>query len=472
MEGIKGKMVAIQGSIVDVQFDTENLPTINEIIKTSTFDNKEVILEVVEHRQPNICRCIALNLTYGLKRNSICIATGSNLTIPVGECLYGRVLNALGQPIDKKGPIEFQESVVTRRTRMSGRKDAFIEEEDKYHFKIMETGIKAIDLLSPLVKGSKTGILGGAGLGKTILILEIIHNIITNQQATCVFSGVGERIREGNELYYEFERTGLLKRSIMVFGQMDESAGARFEAAHTGIAIAESFLEKGKDVLFFIDNVFRFAQAGSELSALLGRIPSETGYQPTLMSEISEFHERIRSQAGAAITSVEAIYVPADDLTDPAVVAIFAHLDSTIVLSRDYVQLGLYPAVDAIQSSSGFIDPSVIDRRHFEAVQEIMKHFQKFQDLQRIVSIIGKEELSKSERIIFERAVKLRNFLTQPFFTGELYTGIKGVYVTLEEAIIGCEQIISGRLDSLPEEAFYMKGSIEQVKEETKKIGS
>lgn len=469
MDGAKGKIVAVSGSVVDAQFDAENLPTIYEILKTVTFDNKEVILEVVEHREPNICRCIALNPTYGLRRNLSVIATGSNLTVPVGDCLYGRVLNVLGQPIDKKGPIEFQERVATRRMRMSARKDTFTEEEGKFQFKIMETGIKVIDLLSPLVEGSKTGILGGAGLGKTILILEIIHNIITKHQGACVFAGVGERIREGNELYYEFERTGLLKRSIMVFGQMDEPPGARFEAAHTGIAIAESFLEKGNDVLFFIDNVFRFAQAGSELSALLGRIPSETGYQPTLMSEISEFHERIRSQVGAAITSVEAIYVPADDLTDPAVVAIFSHLGSTVVLSRDYVQRGLYPAVDTLQSSSGFIDPSVVGRRHFEVAQEMMKHFQKYQDLQRIVSIIGKEELSKNERIIFDRAAKLQNFLTQPFFTGELYTGIKGIYVTLEEAIAGCEQIISGRLDSIPDDKFYMKGSIDQVRKESEK---
>jgi F-type H+-transporting ATPase subunit beta len=317
--------------------------------------------------------------------------------------------------------------------------------------------------LSPLVSGSKTGILGGAGLGKTILILEIIHNVITKRQGTCVFAGVGERIREGNELYNEFLRTGLLKRSIMVFGQMNESSGARFEAAQTGITIAESIQDKGKEVLFFIDNVFRFAQAGAELSALLGRIPSETGYQPTLMSEISEFHERIRSHEKAGITSVEAIYVPADDLTDPAVVAIFAHLNSTVVLSRDHVQKGLYPAVNALQSSSGFIDPHTISRKHFDVAQEVIKHFQKFQDLQRIVSIIGKEELSKQERTIFERAGKLQNFLTQPFFTGELYTGMKGVYVPLEETILGCEKIVSGRVDAIPEDKFYMIGPISQI---------
>jgi F-type H+-transporting ATPase subunit beta len=333
----------------------------------------------------------------------------------------------------------------------------------------METGIKVMDLLSPLIKGSKTGILGGAGLGKTILILEIIHNIITKARGTCVFAGVGERIREGNELYYEFLRTGLIDRSIMVFGQMNESSGARFEAAQTGIAIAESIQDKGTEVLFFIDNVFRFAQAGSELSALLGRIPSETGYQPTLMSEISEFHERIRSHEKAGITAVEAIYVPADDLTDPAVVAIFSHLNSTVVLSRDYVQRGLYPAVDPLPSSSGFIDQAVIGKRHVDVAQEVVKHFQKYQDQQRIVSIIGKEELSKQERIIYERAGKLQNFLTQPFFTGELYTGIKGIYVPLEETLLGCEKIISGRVDAIPPDKFYMIGPISDLEAASKK---
>jgi F-type H+-transporting ATPase subunit beta len=324
----------------------------------------------------------------------------------------------------------------------------------------METGIKCLDLLSPLVKGSKTGVSGGAGLGKTILILEIIHNIITKHKGTCVFSGVGERIREGNELYFEFVRTGLLERSILVFGQMDESSGARFEAAQTGIAIAESVQRKGQSVLFFIDNVFRFAQAGAEISALLGRIPSETGYQPTLTSEISEFHERIRSQETSSITSVEAVYVPADDLTDPAVVAIFSHLDSVLVLSRAYVQRGLYPAIDPLQSTSSFIDPHIVGRRHFEIAQEVMRHFQKYRELERIVAIIGKEELSKQERIIFERARKLQNFLTQPFFTGEAYTGKKGVYVGINDMLLGCERITTGRADSVPEDKLYMIGAM------------
>jgi F-type H+-transporting ATPase subunit beta len=457
----KGTIVAISGSVIDVQFTSEELPAIYEVIKAATFDNSEVVMEVIEHRDPNICRCIAFNPTYGLRRNSLASATGAPLSVPTGEKLYGRVLNVLGRPIDGKGPVESSETVAIRNPKLAIERRQLLEEGTKLKFEIMETGIKVIDLLSPLLKGSKTGILGGAGLGKTILILEIIHNIISKARGTCVFSGVGERIREGNELYYEFLRTGLLKRSIMVFGQMNESSGARFEAAQTGIAIAESVQQKGGDVLFFIDNVFRFAQAGSELSALLGRIPSETGYQPTLMTEISEFHERIRSQQKASITSVEAIYVPADDLTDPAVVAIFSHLNSTLVLSRDYVQRGLYPAVDPLQSSSGVIDPNIIGKRHFEVAQEMVRHFQKYQDLQRIVSIIGKEELSKQERTIFERARKLQNFLTQPFFTGELYTGIKGVYVSLEDAIMGCEKIMAGRFDTVGEDKFYMIGPLE-----------
>ena len=460
MNGTSGKIVAVYGSVVDVQFDVESLPAIRDVLTATTFDGKDVVLEVVEHHDPNICRCVALNPTYGLKRNSVSFDTGRSLSVPIGENLYGRVVNVLGKPIDTKGHVNESVLIPIRSPEISSEARKLLHESANIKYEIMQTGIKVIDLLSPLLKGSKTGILGGAGLGKTILILEIIHNIITKQQGACVFSGVGERIREGNELYYEFLHTGLLERSIMVFGQMNESSGARFEAAQTGIAIAESIQQKGNEVLFFIDNVFRFAQAGAELSALLGRIPSETGYQPTLMSEISEFHERIRSQEKAAITAVEAIYVPADDLTDPAVVAIFSHLNSTLVLSRDYVQRGLYPAVDPLQSSSGVIDPHIIGKKHFETAQEIIRHFQKYQDLQRIVSIIGKEELSKQERLVFERARKLQNFLTQPFFTGELYTGIKGIYVALEDTIAGCDRIMAGEFDSVSEDKFYMIGSL------------
>ncbi len=457
----KGKIAAIYGSVVDCAFDGK-IPAIYEVITAVTTAGEEVVLEVVEHHPPNICRCIALNFIYGLQRNSECIATGSVLRVPHGKYLYGRVVNVSGRPIDGMGAVEAGETVAVRKAAQAN-KEVFATDGDALKFEIMETGIKVIDLLSPLVKGSKTGILGGAGLGKTVLILEIIHNIISKHHGTCVFTGVGERIREGNELYNEFKRTGLLNRSIMVFGQMNESSGARFEAASTGIAIAESIQMTGQQVLFFMDNVFRFAQAGAELSALLGRIPSETGYQPTLTSEISELHERIRTYKDSSITSVEAVYVPADDLSDPAVVAIFAHLGSVLVLSREYVQRGLYPAVVVLQSYSGFIDPQIVGQKHFKVAQDVIRHFQKYRDLERIVAIIGKEELSKAEKTIFERARKLQNFLTQPFFTGEAYTGIKGMYVPLEEAVNGCEKIVSGELDTIPDDKFYMKGSLDTI---------
>ncbi len=499
----KGKVVAVYGPVVDVQFtppenpaplqrgfvtgpaiyggDDKNkgvkapsfltgftqeglLPGIYEAVEATTCQANKVILEIVEHRENNVCRCIALGQTYGLQRNSEVVAKEEVLHIPEAEKLFGRVVNVLGEPIDGKGPISTDKgSLVPIRKLLSLKEMAAEAEEEDLKFEIMETGIKMLDLLFPLVKGSKSGLLGGAALGKTILILEIIHNVITKQKGVCVFSGVGERIREGNELYCEFVRTDLLKRSVLVFGQMNEFPGARFEVAHTGIAVAESLQEKNQDVLFFVDNVFRFAQAGSELSTLMGRIPSETGYQPTLTSEISEFHERIRSRKGISITSVEAVYVPADDLTDPAVVAIFAHLNSIVVLSRAYVQKGLYPAIDPLQSSSGFLSPAIVGKRHFDIAEQTLRYFKQYEELERIVSIIGKEELSKHEKIIFDRARKLQNFLTQPFFTAELYTGRKGKYVGLEETLLGCERIISGRVDFIPEDKFYMIGSLDEI---------
>ncbi len=456
----EGRVVAVYGSVVDVRFKEGALPWIYEIITTKTFTGEEVVLETLEHHAPDICRCIALTPTYGLRRDTVCVAAGKSLYVPSGNSMYGRVVNVLGRPIDGKGDIVVKETVPIRSKKDRLKEEITIGSEVKLEFKIMETGIKAIDLLCPLLKGSKTGIPGGAALGKTILILEIIHNIITKARGTCVFAGVGERIREGNELYHEFVRTGLLDRSIMVFGQMNESSGARFETAQTGIAIAESIQRTGEEVLFFIDNIFRFAQAGSELSALFGRIPSETGYQPSLTSEISEFHERIQSTERAAITSVEAVYVPADDLSDPAVVTIFSHLDSILVLSRDLVQRGIYPAIDVLQTTSSFIDPNILGKRHFDAAQDLIRHFQKYDELQRIVAIVGKEELNKEERVVYERAIKLQNFMTQPFFTAELYTGQAGAYVSLEETLYGCEKIMSGALDSVNDEKLYMIGAI------------
>ena len=463
----KGSIVAVYGPVVDVQFANEVVPPgIYEVVEVVTYYGNKIVLEIVEHKDNNLCRCIALGPTYGLQRNAEVIAKGSVLRIPEADKVFGRIINVLGEPIDGKEAISVDEnSLIPTRKQDDVLEEINMGDDDQNgsRFEIMESGIKMFDLLFPLVKGAKTGILGGAACGKTVIILEIIHNVITKHEGVCVFTGIGERVREGNELYYEFLRTDLLKRSVLVFGQMNESPGVRFEVAQTGIALAESLQDKKQDVLFFVDNVFRLAQAGSELSALLGRIPSETGYQPTLTSEISEFHERIRSRKGSSITSVEAVYVPADDLTDPAVVAIFAHLNSIVVLSRAHVQKGLYPAVDPIQSSSGFMSPSIVGKKHFDVAQGVLRHFQKYEELERIVSIIGKEELSKAERVIFDRARKLQFFLTQPFFTAELYTGKKGQYVTLKDTLAGCERIMSGRVDNIEDEKFYMIGPINDI---------
>ena len=460
----KGKVIAIQGPIVIVKFEKDvEPPAIYEILETQTYKGERIVLEVVEYLRRrandvgNIAKCIPLTSIFGLQRNAEVLPTGSMIKTPVGKEVCSRILNVLGEPIDKKGPIN---AMVSRVTHRREKADLNIEKARQMKFEVMETGIKVLDLLFPLIKGTKTGILGGAALGKSILILELMHNIIRKQRGFCIFTGAGERIREGNELYFELMKQKILERSILVFGQMNESPGARFEIVHTGITLAEYFQEEGEDVLFFIDSVYRFAQAGSELSTLLGRIPSETGYQPTLTSEMSDFQERIRSARQAAITAIEAVYVPSDDLTDPAVVCIFSYLDSMLILSRQYVQLGLYPAIDPLLSSCSYLDPLIIGRRHFAVAQEALRILNKYEELRRIVSIIGIEELSREDRIVFERALRLRNFLTQPFFTAELYTGKKGEYVALDRTLESCEKIISGQLDHKPPEELYMIGAL------------
>jgi len=455
------KVVAVYGSVVDAQFDAGSvLPAVDAMLRVFLPNEKEIGLQVVEHRGNNICRCIALGFTYGVSRNMPVGLRDKELAIPRDlSKLYGRVLNALAQPIDHKGEFDLSDSIPLKNVDQVYQQEINLDAEIKPE--IIYTGIKMIDLLFPLLKGSKSGLLGGAACGKTILILEIIHNIISYQSGTCIFAGVGERIREGNELYHEFSRADLLKRSILIFGQMNESPGMRFEAAHTAVALAEYMLHQRKDVLFFMDNIFRFVQAGSELSILLGRIPSEGGYQSTLTSEISQLHEKIRSEKSSSITAIEAVYVPADDLTDPAVVAIFAHMDNLIVLSRTLVQRGLYPAIDPLQSSANSLNPSIVGRRHFEVAQDVLRHFRRYDELERIVSIIGKEELSSEERIIFDRAKKLQNFLSQPFFTAEVYTGRPGAYVSLEDTIDGCDSIMSGALDKVDESKFYSIGKLE-----------
>ncbi len=460
MDKFNGKVIGVYGSVVDAQFPLEmKLPPINATLKVSLNGGKKVILEIAEHREYNICRCIALDFTYGIGRNASVEVEGRGLVVPGDPLsLCGRVINAMSEEIDHKGEIEFGQAIPVHNSSVG--EDLSLKKGREIKSEVIVTGIKIIDLLFPLIKGSKMGLLGGAALGKTTMMLEIIHNIIRYHSGLCVFAGVGERIREGNELYYEFERADLLKRTIMIFGQMNEPPGARFETANTAVAISELILEKRQDVLLFVDNIFRFAQAGSELATLLGRIPSEAGYQSTLISEISQLHERISSRGSASITAIEAVYVPADDLTDPAVVAIFAHLDSLMVLSRGLVQKGIYPAIDPLLSSTNSLNPAVVGRRHFEIAQEVLRHFRRLQELERIVAIIGKEELSGQEKIVFERGRRLQNFLSQPFFTASAYSGKVGVYVNIEDTLLGCERILNGEFDKVEESRLYLIGAL------------
>ena len=463
-----GKVISVQGPVVDVKFDhEEDMPNLYEVIETKSFDGRRIVLEVAEHLENNITRCIALASTLNLQFNAKAVPLGEPIRIPVGQAMFGRIVNVLGEPIDNKGKIECRESSSIRKniSKIRLNPDRLITGE----LELLETGIKIIDLLFPMAKGSKTGILGGAALGKSILILELIHNIVERHKGVCVFTGAGERIREGNELYWEFVKQKVIDKIMMVFGQMNEPPGARFEVALTGISLAEYLQEQNQDVLFFIDNVFRFVQAGAEISTLLGRVPSETGYQPTLSSEVGDFQERIRSREGGSITAIEAVYVPADDLTDPAVVTIFSYLDSIMVLSREKIQLGLYPAIDPLLSSSGNLDPAAVGNAHFGIAQEVLRIFSKYDELRRIVMVIGIEELSKADRTLYERARKLQNFLTQPFFSAEVYTSRKGEYVPLKDTLEGCEKIIGGRLDSIAEDKFYMAGSIGKLEQAGRK---
>jgi len=455
----KGMVVSAQGPVVDVRFGAiEDLPSINEVVKVSTFDGRAILMAVAEHLENNIARCISFSSTLNLRRNCEVEATGAPLKIPVGPGLFSRIINVTGDPIDNKGPIRSKETSFSERdiSRAYINPDRLIGQEPK----VMETGIKMVDLLFPMLKGSKTGVIGGAGLGKTVLMLELIHNVINKHEGVCVFTGAGERIREGNELYLEFEKQNMLGKIMFAFGQMNEPPGAKFGIAFTGITLAEYLQEQNNDVLFFIDNVYRFVQAGSEISTLLGRVPSETGYQPTLASEVSSFQERIRSREGGSVTAIETVYVPADDLTDPAVVTIFSYLNSIIVLSRERSQLKLHPSIDPLLSSCSNLDPSIVGREHFNITQEIMRIFTKYKELKKIVPVVGIEELSKADRLLYDRAKKLENFLTQPFFVAESYTGKKGEYVPLEDTLDGCEKIISGKLDKIPERNFYFIGKI------------
>jgi len=457
---ILGTLIQLQGPVADVRFRAQDpLPGIGEILEAKTVDQREITFEIVEHLTEHRVRAVALGDTMNLRRNSPVRALGRPINLPVGAGVLGRVLNVLGDPIDGSALVgaDRHRSIRPQSSQVSQMM------VNGTPLELLETGIKIVDLFFPLVKGSKTGILGGAALGKSLLTLELIHNIVVKSSGVCVFAGVGERIREGNELVRAMVEQQLMRNVALVFGQMNETPGARFNAAFAGVTLAEEFLKDGHDVLLFIDSVFRFVQAGSELSALLGRIPSETGYQPTLASEVSSFQERITTYLGSAITAIEAVYVPSDDLTDPAVVCISSYLDQVLVLSRERVQLGLYPAIDPLLSSTSHLDEQIVGPRHYAVVQQALAILKRYEELRRIVAIIGLEELPKQDQILFARARRLQNFLTQPFFTAELYTGKPGQYVSLEETLTGCEQIIAGQCDGQPEDHFYMMGTLKQV---------
>jgi ATP synthase F1 subcomplex beta subunit len=415
-------VIAVQGPVVDVKFSRqEEVPNIYDVIYTFTVDGFKIILEVAEHLPNNIARCISINSTQNLQRNSPAFVTGSGIEIPVGDEMYTRLINVVGEPIDQKGPIKATQTQAIRQPPKGTqvRRHANVKARD--HVEMLETGIKIIDLLFPLVKGSKNGILGGAAMGKSVLTLEIIQHIVKRHKGTCVFTGAGERVREGNELYFELARHDILSKMKIVFGQMNEPPGARYEVAMTGLTLAENIQRQNKDVLLFIDNIFRFLQAGQEISTLLGRVPSETGYQPTLISEASEFHERIRTSegVGGSITSIEAVYVPADDLTDPAPATVFSHLDAKIVLSRQIAELGIYPAVDPLDSNSRIMDPRIIGEEHYEVALGVQKVLQRYKDLRDIISILGVDELSDEDKLVVQRARKVQRFFSQPFFVAE-----------------------------------------------------
>jgi F-type H+-transporting ATPase subunit beta len=451
-----GKVVAVQGPVVDVKFAAiEDMPDMHEMIVTKTFDGRELTLLVAEHLEGNLARCVSLSSTLNLQRNAKATAMGSSLCIPIGDELFGRIINVMGQPLDGKGPIKTDRMTPIHkdisRVEMNVAKLSTVKPE------IVETGIKAVDLLFPVLQGSKTGVIGGAGCGKTVLISELIHNIVEEHDGACVFCGIGERIREGNELYHEFKEAGILEKVMMAFGQMDEPPGARFNVVQTGITLAEYLQETGREVLLFMDNVFRFVQAGAEISTLLGRTPSETGYQPTLGSEVGDVHERIKG----SISAFEAVYVPADDVTDPAVVAIFSYLDAVMVLSRERTQLGLYPGIDPLASSCTNLDSAIVGQRHFDLSQEVLRIFTKYDELRRIVAVIGIDELSKADRTLYERARKIQYFLTQPMFVAEAFTGRKGKFVRVGETLDSIEMIIDGKTDSRGEDEFYMIGKVE-----------
>ena len=452
-----GKIVQVSGPVVDVEFENDDLPAIRDALEVMNGD-KKCVMEVAQHIGNHIVRCIMLAASEGLCRDMEVVATGSGIKVPVGEDTLGRLFNVLGQTIDGDKQPEGEANWEIHREPPT------FEEQNPAE-QILETGIKVIDLLAPYAKGGKIGLFGGAGVGKTVLIQELIRNIATENGGYSIFTGVGERSREGNDLWTEMRESGVLKKTALVFGQMNEPPGARMRVAETGLTMAEYFRdEKQKDVLLFIDNIFRFTQAGSEVSALLGRMPSAVGYQPTLATEMGELQERIASTKNGSVTSVQAVYVPADDLTDPAPATTFAHLDATTVLSRKIVEQGIYPAVDPLESSSRILEADIVGEEHYNVAREVQGILQKYKELQDIIAILGMEELADEDKTVVFRARKIQKFLSQPFHVAENFTGIKGVYVPVEETIRGFKAILSGEMDEYPENAFFNVGTIEDVK--------
>ncbi len=463
-----GRLVQVIGPVVDVAFDEGQLPNIMNAIAISnpTINDVEdnLIVEVAQHLGDNVVRCIAMDITDGLVRGMRAKDLGGPISVPVGpECL-GRILNVVGRPVDGLGPIEAKHHMPIHREAPT-----FLEQDTSVH--VLETGVKVIDLLVPFPRGGKMGMFGGAGVGKTVVMMEMIHNIAMHHGGISVFAGVGERTREGNDLYLEMKESGVIKQAALIYGQMTEPPGARARVALTALAAAEYFRDvEGQDVLLFIDNIFRFTQAGSEVSALLGRMPSAVGYQPTLATDLGELQERITSTNKGSITAVQCVYVPADDLTDPAPATTFAHLDGTVVLSRPLSELGIYPAVDPLDSTSRILDPIVLGKEHYQVARQVQVTLQKYKDLQDIIAILGMDELSEGDKIIVSRARKIQRFLSQPFFVAAQFTGKEGKFVPVAETVRGFKEIIEGKHDDLPEQAFYMVGGIAEVVEKAKKL--
>ena len=460
----EGKVIQIIGAIVDVRFETGDLPSILNALEIENLNDKRLVLEVQQHLGDRVVRCVAMDSTDGLVRGTSVLDTGSPIKMPVGPETLGRIMNLIGEPIDKLGPINASAYEPIHKAKIAF--DKIVASEG-----VFETGIKVIDLLAPYSKGGKTGLFGGAGVGKTVLIMELIHNIAKQHGGYSVFAGVGERTREGNDLWLEMKESGVLKKTSMIFGQMNEPPGARLRVGLSALTVAEYFRDiEGRDVLLFVDNIFRFTQAGSEVSALLGRMPSAVGYQPTLATEMGALQERIVSTNRGSVTSVQAIYVPADDLTDPAPATTFSHLDATTVLSRKLSELGIYPAVDPLESSSIILDPHTIGQDHYDTARSVKAILQKYKELQDIISILGMEELSESDKVIVNRARRIQKFLSQPFAVAEAYTGREGRYVSIPETVKGFKDLVAGKFDYLPEQAFYMVGTIDEAVENAKRF--